>query len=254
MLRIVPSLVEDNRDLLLDQTWSLLGYIKQENPLTEIFQGLYGHDLLQTLRETVDISKFNHDISMQENLYNELNQSLIPKYFSQDELSNSLECCYDHGVLGAVNLASLLDTPRTNLVLKNAIRAIGIHNGMGYSKIVNIARDPIAFLLIICDVCQEWDRRIVINDKAIIEIDHIKLIDIKKVNNVFQFSSNHLSIVFEYPDADCLNETGWNYTIFKNSKENAFDRLRIPNEFPLTAIKFNIRIPHSHKLIKSKKN
>ena len=67
----------------------------------------------------------------------------------------------DHGVVGALHLQSLIERiakddrnidPDEYLPV---VRAIGLHN---LRKPVRFSKDPLAFLLILCDTIQEWNR------------------------------------------------------------------------------------------------
>jgi hypothetical protein len=157
-------------------------------------------------------------------------------------------------MLSAANLAALLQCDRAKEypILRVAIRAIGIHNGAACRESVSIEKDPLAFLLILCDELQEWGRRIVVNDEVKCESQLIRLADLEEVGNEKYRIGECLTVVFEYPDAQTLSETNWDYLLFRKSKEKALKRLQVSHSFPVKRIQFHVRIPHEIKFLLSK--
>ncbi len=70
----------------------------------------------------------------------------------------------NHGVVGAMHLQSLLDRigkddPRLKPAdYLPAVRAVALHHWRPANHKVSFSRDPLAFLLILCDQVQEWRR------------------------------------------------------------------------------------------------
>jgi len=227
ILKVVPSVVDVNRDILLDQIWSLLGYSphgEDSNPLSEIFKDLYHNKFLVQLRKAA--TQASQELRTKE-IRRILNDCLIKNFFETHEICQSDGSCYDHGILGAANISSLLEKPDESPILKSTIRAIGIHNGAACSERVDIMHDPLAFLLILCDQSQEWDRRILVEDEIFYESNCIQFRGLSfSKRDVYQLVDK-LIIVFEYPDASCLLATDWDYSLFKKSKEKSFSRLNI---------------------------
>jgi hypothetical protein len=70
----------------------------------------------------------------------------------------------DHGVVGALHVQSLLkriaqDDPSVNhREYEPAVRAIAMHNLRRHDQRIKFSKDPLAFLLALCDQLQEWRR------------------------------------------------------------------------------------------------
>jgi len=249
MLRVTPSILENNQDNLMEHIWNLLGYSSN----VSIFNGLYDASFLGKLYNCAENNR-NSDISSRRKAIFSILKDYLCPYFSDDELkicSNSYsgtKFCYDHGVLGAANISALVGGSDANL-FRHVVRAIAMHNGAISTEKINVEEDPLAFLLILCDECQEWGRRIVVGDEAKAESENIKLIGVQVEEddcNQATFS-DELTVIFEYTDASCLSETEWNYSLFSQSKEKAFGRLRASDDFPIKKINFQVWIPHEKK-------
>jgi hypothetical protein len=245
MLRITPSVARENRQNVIGQTWQLLGYEGQEK-----YNVFHGFSLLNDLYEAVKQGDGENNQSRREAIHNIIYNQLVPNYFEEDELSNTLNVCYDHGILAAANLSSYFETAFENPIMKSAIRAIGIHNGAACTEQVFTDKDPLAFLLVLCDECQEWGRRIVVGDETVSESDQIYLHGMKPENQNYLLDKR-LTVVFEYTDAALLNQSGWSYQLFRRSKELALGRLRVSEDFPIHQINYNVNIPHQVNLAKS---
>jgi len=241
MLKLTPSIFEENRSELLDQTWNLLGY---GNSSHDIFKNLYEYQFLKDLRNAIE----NYDNSGTQDkkgfIIEIIKNLLLPSYFEENEFSDDIEVCYDHGILAAANLASFFSHAKSPII-RHIIRAIAIHNGAACPTSVDIENDPLAFLLILCDECQEWGRRIIIGDKALTESNCIFLNDLKNFEIYESFS-----VVFSYPNAGSLSQTGWSYPLFQKSKDVAFARLNNTNNF-LSRINYQVVIPHEKIFSKS---
>jgi len=250
ILQVAPSSVDENRQVLLDTIWGLLGFTSargQASTRSDVFKDLYDYALLTELRSAIDQASPAHQ-SRRDSIRTILTQYLVPHFFSPDELCQTPESCYDHGVLGAANVAALFDIPANHPILKAVIRAIGIHNGAACPENVDIQKDPLAFLLVLCDECQEWARHIVVGDEVKVESHNIRLRGLEIVDSNKYQIGDCLTIAFEYPDAACLSDTGWSYTSFRRSKEKAFSRLHIPEDFPIKRVEFHVWIPHEVRL------
>jgi hypothetical protein len=247
MLQVTPSFIKDNDGLLLEKTWNLLGFKDKVHSSQLIFEKLYSFKFLEELYEAAKTT--NED--RRKEIYKILKQRLTPEFFDDSEFDKNFdEGWYDHGILAAANLASLtrVNEIEVSNILRQAVRAIAIHNGGLYPERVDIKKDPLAFLLILCDECQEWGRRVVVVDEAKPESRSIKLRGLIKKEADNYMIDNSLTIVFEYTDASFLNKTGWSYPLFVNSKRNAFKRLHISDDFPIKQINFHVWIPHETHL------
>lgn len=149
---------------------------------------------------------------------------------------------YDHGVLGAANIASHLERIKINHVIREALIAIAFHNNP-HVKNISIGDHPISFLLILCDQLQEWNRVIIRNDKCLSEFDNILL-------NLYNSDTGNLSfperlkVRFEYNDEKILKETGWNYDLFLKSKKEHIGRLVFPKSFNPKGIDIEVLVSH----------
>ncbi|NIP24195.1 MAG: hypothetical protein GWO38_10355, partial [Phycisphaerae bacterium] len=194
ILKVVPSVTERNREASLKQIWSLMGFTRSKK--NKVFERVYDDEFLKDL---LTIVKQKKDINKRKKALQSIYKNRLSGYFDDDELKESLNHCYDHGLLGAAHLSALLEKER-NTIIDTVIRAIGIHNGAVYSKQVNIEKDPIAFLLILCDECQEWERHIAVGDKVMSESKWIRIQGIQKRGKNFIIKDNP-TIIFEFPDA-----------------------------------------------------
>jgi len=215
----------------------------------------------------------------------ELLKGYLSCFFNKNELSNLFQSennINDHGLWGAVNILvhmaksgwpffqrwlvcekrspgscnSILNRVcsiynddsfnRDFLCLKHAIRAIAIHNCEDFAPI-DLKKDPIGFLLVLCDEMQEWDRHTIIKSDAKVESEYIELKGIKEENATRTFTER-LVIHFCF-DANNLVDNDWDYKKFFESKRDAFSRLKVPDDFLLKQIEFKINVPFSLDLL-----
>ena len=237
ILRIVSCITSGDRDTLLERIW---GLIRFDNP-----RSLYSNLFLKRLHEVSGLEETDSYESRREKIRGLLSGYLIPYFFSSDELFKKPGDCYDHGILAAANIASMLDDQhRDNKIIGAVIRAIAIHNGGACPERVDVQEDPLAFLLILCDECQEWGRRIVVEDKAKSESESIRLNGLEKTEGDGNYViGEHLIVVFDYTDS-VLEDTGWDYLKFRNSKDRAFRRFCVSRDFPIKRIDYQVLIPH----------
>ncbi len=170
---------------------------------------------------------------------------------------------YDHGLVGALNLINLVaDTigipgtinPKTvsfinsNPWFLQSLVAIACHNHEGFAlDTKGYNQYPIAFLLRLCDELQEWDRHTFfkqnIDSDVLIETDHIKIgrltYDTTRNHYVLDDQSGYLNVMFEYRNPDILERTGWNLSIFENSKKSNLRALGLPNSL-LNGLTFEV--------------
>ncbi len=152
---------------------------------------------------------------------------------------------YDHGILGAANIIARLKEEgfkRIDPVINEALVAIAFHNDETINNI-RIDEHPIAFLLILCDQLQEWNRVIIRNDKYLTEFDNIALNLNRSEGGKFQFPER-LKVRFEYKDEAILKETGWNYDLFLKSKRENIGRLELPKFFNPKGLDIEVLVLH----------
>lgn len=205
-------------------------------------------------------------------------------FFNGHELSNLLkkeENLNDHGIWGAVNIFARMKTAgwpffnhcfdcidrqnkgcKSNLkgngvkciyyendvnqegiqCLKQAIRGIALHNCQDFGP-VYLEKDPIGFLLVLSDEMQEWDRHTIVGATVKAESDCIEIEGIGNKKNTLTLNEN---LIIRYCfDAENLVENDWDYKKFFKSKKAAFSRLKVPKDFPLKTIDFQINVPYS---------
>jgi len=228
----------------LEQIWALLGQGSERYCANGAIAGVYSDTLLRDLYQVVLLDS---DEKRRVAIYKKLTEYLSPFFPETQELpreddkGNQLSC-YDHGILGAANLAAWSpEAAHNNHILQTVIRAVAIHNGAACHKNVNAQKDPLAFLLILCDELQEWGRRILVEDGIVCESQKIRLENLEKVKPGTYKLTDELAVIFEYLPR-ILKKTGWDFSQFERSKEIAFKRLYIPNGFPIKKITY--QIPH----------
>jgi hypothetical protein len=119
----------------------------------EILRGV--QDALAFYKRSKDLAELAANI---DNLVKDFSGKLVARGFqgftSEDHPGE------DHGVVGAVHLASLLEHigKRKGRLgsYGPAIRAIAVHNHR--RKTVRFSDEPLSFLLVLCDAIQEWNR------------------------------------------------------------------------------------------------
>ena len=134
----------------------------------------------------------------------------------------------DHGILAAVNLTTRLRSKNDDFVDKNdliktAAKAIALHNS---SDKVELKKEPIAFLLVLCDEIQEWEREVAFLPHVAAETSSIEIGPFKHEQGKLLFE-DELSVTFDYSygSRETLKQTGWDYKIFKNGKNSTEKRL-----------------------------
>ncbi len=112
---------------------------------------------------------WKEEISELMDCYNVLNGTKLPQdtltQLSSSPINAYLQTRYDHGLVGATRILKLLKAIENGEKVwapyKRAVLAIALHNIAGDDKnnlIINAKKDPLSFLLKICDELQEWGR------------------------------------------------------------------------------------------------
>jgi len=182
----------------------------------------------------------------------------------------------DHGHLGALNAANYLDfwkkgadptkidvtsfNESINLKsidskwIKLFLKAIALHekrNRSGEEK-VSLNKDPILFLLILCDELQEWCRRQFTQERtADLHLEHSienVTISLKEIRGTGYYEFPEvLEINFNCRSDPVLEKLGWQRKIFAQDKIEQLKRLDFnsnrPEDFKPKGIKFSITIP-----------
>lgn len=157
---------------------------------------------------------------------------------------------FDHGIVGAVNIVSFLNQNlsgnqsdvirfiKENHWIKESLMAIAFHNSSLPELKLTLEEHPIAWLLKLCDELQEWDRKTFYRDyiegDLLVETDHIMLgclnYDTNRKKYAFGGKAS-LSVLFEYRDPEKLEKTGWNHSLFEESKRKHLSTLSLSNAF-----------------------
>lgn len=261
MLQVTPALVRQGcGENLIAKSWDLLKYTFGDRSATgqsdNAPKGLYESELLAKLAansKKPDTELRRRGLS---GILDPLLASILDDDIASqaDGLWQNHETCYDHGILAAANLAALLKNSRETKTLGAALRAIAIHNGPACHPTVDADKDPWAFLLILCDELQEWERRIVVNDEVLYESRRVFLNGIEERSDKNDyFAGDCLIVVFDYSEAAILERTEWDYTIFRKSKSKAWGRLNASGDFPIKRIEYRVQVPHDAKFVGPKK-
>lgn len=145
----------------------LLGLTGREHVLREWYVAALLHDIgysvevLKSTRKVLAFSKRSGKITQLGKSIDEAIQFLSRQLAVGDLGSpDSAAPDLDHGIVGAEHLRSLLESiSQRNGGGHNydaASRAVALHNQ--HRETVEFRRDPLAFLLILCDAIQEWNR------------------------------------------------------------------------------------------------
>lgn len=128
----------------------------------------------------------------------------------------------DHGILAAVNITTRLrskndDFVDRNDIIKTATKAIALHN---FSYEIAFKKDPITFLLVLCDEIQEWEREVAAIPYVAPEASYVEIGPFR-VDKQKLFFEDDLSITFDFSSTsdETLKVTGWDYKKFKNGKD-----------------------------------
>lgn len=79
----------------------------------------------------------------------------------------------DHGVLGAANIIGRFKNSPLDKNVENSAKAIAVHNLKGVR--ISFRKDPLAFLLVLCDELQEWGREIAVFPKILIDVSSMMM-------------------------------------------------------------------------------
>lgn len=84
---------------------------------------------------------------------------------------------------------------------------------------IDFSNDPFSFLLIFCDECQEWGRPIKTQkEKWACELEYITI----------RIGEGSIAVHMDYLSSEILKATGFNESIFRESKKKTLDRLYAP--------------------------
>ncbi len=155
---------------------------------------------------------------------------------------------YDHGIISGTNLILTTGNRFLTSPVAEAAEAIMLHNIYNLPHRIDFSKDPIAFLLILCDELQEWGREIVIGRESEIELSKIN-IGLKGYASVRAFDQT-LQIKFDY-DNDIVKRTGWDLHKFIDSKKKSLSRLKFVEILNPKEIKIIVNSSLAIDLLKS---
>jgi hypothetical protein len=204
--------------------------------MLKTFEGAYDRIFSTKLRSIyIEDSEQTQISKLSELIKDELKRINCPLTFDSAMLS-------DHGVLAAVNLTTRLRGLNDAFVdsdeaIKAAANAIAMHDSTASnnSKVkVRLDKDPIAFLLILCDEAQEWGRevggRVVgFQQRPTIECPSIQIGQFS-YSNSGRFFDDDFVVKFCFVDKKTLDSTRWSADLYYKSKETAFERLDEPKD------------------------
>jgi len=135
----------------------------------------------------------------------------------------------NHGTLGATNMTSMFRKPLDKIV-EIAARAIAMHDLK--NETISFERDPIAFLLVLCDELQEWGREVIMFPDILIDISSIKIGKFR-VEDGKRFFTDDMSVSFRLLQNTELTSFDQHY-FEKQKKKFLENRLKfdVPNIFP----------------------
>jgi hypothetical protein len=154
--------------------------------------------------------------------------------FKKGEIQHLLKKAdpFDHGLWSALSLKVILrelgDTLKESNIgsaVQHALRAICLHT---LGKKIDFQKDPIAFLLVLCDELHEWGRETMSQTDTVSECDYITIEGIDRSGNEamdLPLFSNNLIVTFHFPEMERLQANGWDYLTFINLKSQSLRRL-----------------------------
>jgi len=208
--------------------------------LLECFSGLF-YDNIKSLLNHQPLQEFESHIR------EFLCEMLVSRWrvIAEEDIPTD-ERLYDHGLWAAANLAGLLGSINVNetmqMYLKPVLKAIILHSS---DKEIDIQKDPLAWLLTLCDEVQEWNRFTIFDTGAIPEMEYIEMEGITK-NQDMRFFEEELKFTFFPPKQETL--TGWEINKFIASKLKNFKRLRVPKNFHPKYIIFEVKDRIGYKI------
>lgn len=162
---------------------------------------------------------------------------------------------FDHGLWSVASIISSLPMEKTdfsqfsvaNIILWEALQAIALHNESDIATFqgLDLAAAPLAFLLILCDEVQEWDRGIVKQGRFVKpEIEHVSMGPFFLLSGELYFDER-LQVSFHCPDSKRLKESDWLYEKFTESKINLgkiLSSFKKPEDFRPNEFQFRLSI------------
>jgi len=209
MLQIAPCIY------IIKKTRS--SYSEPLNKLIEALTSTYGDLCSQKLREIYGVL-LEGDCSEGLSRLKKLISTELQRINCDTKVETS--DILDHGILSAINLTMKLGVFNKNWgvdieVIKSSAKAIAVHN---LSQKVDLEKDPISFLLVLCDDIQEWGREMVLFPEIIVEISSIQIGRFKCGKGKKMFFPDVLEISFVSPPPETSEKTGFNETLFKDKK------------------------------------
>jgi len=217
MLKIAPSIhmIKKTRSSYSEPIEKFIALLKStygdlcSNELREI------HDMLLKGECAKGLSSLSHLISTELqriNCYDEVEKYEI----------------IDHGILSAINLTTKLGVFNKDWgvdieVIQAAAKAIAVHT---LPLTVDLKKDPISFLLVLCDELQEWGREMVVFPEIVIETPSIQIGRfVKKEKGKKLLFPDVLEISFVFPSREKSEKTDFNGKVFTDKKMLLKDRL-----------------------------
>lgn len=126
---------------------------------------------------------------------------------------------FDHGLLGAANITSRFKNTPLNKVVETSARAIAVHS-LDYEKIsISFKKDPLTFLLALCDELQEWGREIAVFPEILMDISSMVMGPFR-IYDGKRFFGGDLHVFFRTLKND--DRTKFDLTLFDGDKKEFF--------------------------------
>ena len=189
------------------------------NALERAYNDLFSTDLSRVYR------RFRTDAKNKE----EVLKNLVSKEMFKIGLSEFKKNRIDHGVMGAVNVANRSESFLDKKV-EVVARAIGIHAMK--EELISFKKDPMAFLLVLCDELQEWGREVAVFPDILIDIPSIEIKGFR-IEDGNRFFTDSLTISFRV--LKDTEQTRFNPIYFIEEKQKFFERrlkFDAPDVFP----------------------
>lgn len=189
----------------------------------------------------------NHNIAKRE--FTEYLEAILPDFLPDIKIDARMEreiktkdlSGFDHNLIGALNLWNLSKKPENtnqHLCVELACQTILLHHPLTEleSGKITFREYPLAFLLILLDEIQEWNRPVVVPAKGVdptkmkkyIELKEIKINGLSKKNSdseKWSFDRDGIIFTLDYSNNDYITKS--DILEIKNSKLENLNRLNI---------------------------
>lgn len=82
---------------------------------------------------------------------------------------------FDHGVLAATNVTSRFKNTHLDKIVELSAKAVAVHNLSDKKIRISFKKEPLTFLLVLCDELQEWGREIAVFPEILMDISSMAI-------------------------------------------------------------------------------